>query len=204
MKEEVLDIYDEQMNLIGSEKRSQVHINGCWHQTFQTWLYCEKGVRKFLIFQKRHLNKEVGGGLYDITAAGHLVTGESVSEGIREIEEELGIVVDFRELIYLGVLNQTYIEDKIIDREFCNVFICKTDLGIDCFRPQTGEVSGIVLIEAEEMLSLITGRKEYVECIGFDQDDKGIRVNIQKELSILNFMPHSEEYYTLVLEAALK
>ncbi|WNQ12825.1 NUDIX domain-containing protein [Paenibacillus aurantius] len=43
-----------------------------------------------LLLQRRHPGKDTYPGLFDITAAGHLEAGENVSDGIRELKEELG------------------------------------------------------------------------------------------------------------------
>lgn len=36
MKKEFLDIYNENMEWIGTEERSVVHSKGYWHKTFRT------------------------------------------------------------------------------------------------------------------------------------------------------------------------
>ena len=40
---ELLDIYDEKGNLIGTEDRKIVHEKGLWHKTVHCWLYDDKG-----------------------------------------------------------------------------------------------------------------------------------------------------------------
>ncbi len=43
MADELIDIFDENMNLLGTAMKSQAHREGLWHKTFHCWLarrYC--------------------------------------------------------------------------------------------------------------------------------------------------------------------
>ena len=37
-RDELIDIYDQNMNLLGTAPRSQAHSEGLWHQTFHCWI----------------------------------------------------------------------------------------------------------------------------------------------------------------------
>ena len=77
-----------------------------------------------LLFQLRHKDKDTYPGLLDVSCAGHLQSGETVEDGVRELEEELGITVPFHELIPCGmVAEENIISEHVVDREFNHIFI---------------------------------------------------------------------------------
>ncbi|WP_372454640.1 NUDIX hydrolase, partial [Priestia aryabhattai] len=77
---------------------------GLWHQTFHCWIYRVVNDQIEMLFQKRHPQKDTCPDLLDITSAGHLLASEQPCDGVRELEEELGLSVSFEELDKLGVI----------------------------------------------------------------------------------------------------
>ena len=99
---ELFDVYDEALNHIGVKARADVHRDGDWHQVFHCWVIGrDVDGDAFVILQKRAPKADYPGKI-DISAAGHLEAGETVRDGVREIEEELGLQVQFEDLIPLG------------------------------------------------------------------------------------------------------
>ena len=92
MADEIIDIYDCNMNHLGTAPRSQAHKEGLWHKAFHCWIVkrASDGNHRVLL-QLRSKNKDSHPSLLDISAAGHLQAGETPKDGIREIEEELGL-----------------------------------------------------------------------------------------------------------------
>ena len=84
---ERLDVLDELGAHVGVERRDVVHRDGLWHRCFHLWVLSGGGV----LLQRRAADKDAFGGMLDATAAGHLLAGESVADGVREAEEELGV-----------------------------------------------------------------------------------------------------------------
>lgn len=151
---ELLDIYDEFGNHIGTEDRSIVHKDALWHKTVHCWLYNKDG---YVYFQRR---KEEG-TLYT-TASGHIQAGESVKEGFgREIEEELGYKINYENAELVGVVNfvldrENKDESMFRDRAFANVYVCEFDDDASKFKYDPNEVSALVLVSAKEALDLFT------------------------------------------------
>ena len=100
---EILDIFDSSMNLIGTADREEVHKKGYWHQTFQGWIIKKREGKVYVVAQKRDKRKKTAPNMLDITAAGHLHAGETPLDGVRELEEELGIRIEPEKLINLGI-----------------------------------------------------------------------------------------------------
>ena len=92
-----------------------------------------------------------------MTAAGHYASGETIREGVREVEEELGIKVDFDDLISLGIRVDAARVGLLLDYEFSDVFFLINDDPIEKYTLQAEEVSEIVSFKVDDGLSLVSG-----------------------------------------------
>ena len=202
MKQEYFDIYNENMVLIGTEPRSKVHKEGYWHKTFQCWFICDEGEKRYILFQKRHADKDTYPNLLDITAAGHLSAGETVVDGIRELKEELGLDIKFEELISIGVIQEKKVEENFIDAEFGNVFLYNCKIPIEEFILQAEEVVGMFKINLEDVIDLFENRKKYIDADGYEINRLENRQHMKLRLSKADFVPHDRNYYKKVFEAA--
>lgn len=204
MKQEILDIYDENMNYIGTAPRNEVHKNGYWHQTFQTWIIFKEKDREYILFQKRHKSKQTYPGFFDITAAGHLSAGEKVKDGIREIKEEIGINVDFKKLISIGIDKHILEETNFIDKEFCNVFLYECNISLNQYTLQSDEVSAIVKVSIDEAFLFFNKKIESFTGSGIEIDSKGYKKEVNYDIRKENIVPCDYKYYLKVLERAKK
>ena len=84
--EELLDVFDSNGELLGKSKpRAQVHKTGDWHKTVHVWIISSQGE---LLLQKRSESKESHPGLWDISCAGHIKSGQtSTDAAIKEARE---------------------------------------------------------------------------------------------------------------------
>lgn len=169
---EHFDIYDEALNHIGVKPRDAVHRDGDWHQVFHCWVIGRDAAgAAFVVLQKRALDRDYAGKI-DISAAGHLEAGENVCDGVREIEEELGLKVQFADLRPLGMrLGATKLND-FIDCQFCHVFFYQCNQPLETYRYQPEEILGLVKLGIEPGLSLFTGEASsvVVEAVGLGSD----------------------------------
>ncbi|WP_257213775.1 NUDIX hydrolase [Bacillus pumilus] len=90
------------------------------------WLLKKEYNTVYLYFQLRSPAKKDFPSLLDITAAGHLLADEQPSDGIREVEEELGLSIPFEDLTFAGVMQDEIHIPSFIDREFCHVYLYKS------------------------------------------------------------------------------
>lgn len=202
MSEEYFDIYDEKMKHIGMEKRSIVHKKGYWHKSFQCWFVFEEDNKEYILFQRRHKDKDTCPNLLDITSAGHLSAGERVEDGIRELEEELGVKVSYEELIPLGVIVEQKAEETFIDNEFANVFLYKCKIPMENFTLQKEEVTGMFKLPLKGASDLIEGSIKSLEAEGYIIDESGKRKYVTLEVSKEDFVPHDLSYYRKVFSEA--
>ena len=201
---EYLDIYDENMNPIGYTSRKEVHKKGYWHLTFQCWIISICGDNKYILFQKRHWNKKTFPNYFDVSAAGHLCYGEKVEDGIRELEEELGLKVNFNDLIPIGIIKQQHAEDTFIDNEFCNVFLYVCNKPLKEYLLQEDEVSALISLNIHSFNSLIIGKKSRILGKGIKFNENNEIIDVTECIELNNIVPHGTEYYLKVISVASK
>lgn len=153
--DEPLDVLDELGAWQGVKGRAAVHRDGDWHRCFHLWVLSGDGV----LLQRRSAAKDAFPGMLDATAAGHLTAGESVADGAREAEEELGVAFTLAELEDLG--ERTVVDhptDATTNREFQHVFLARDP------RPLEGwtafdrvEVAGLAWIGLADFTALVFG-----------------------------------------------
>ncbi len=89
MNEEIFDVVNERDEVIGQERRSEVHRLGLQHRAVHVLIFNERGE---VFLQKRSMRKDTFPGLWDSSASGHLDTGETYDNcAVREVREELGL-----------------------------------------------------------------------------------------------------------------
>lgn len=199
---EYLDIFDEDENLIGKALRADAHKNGYWHRTFQCFIIKKKNGKIFMLFQKRHPLKDTSPNLFDISSAGHLVSGEGIEDGVRELKEELGVDVNFSELIPALVYKEEYDGKTYMDREHCHVYFYMSNEKIENYSLQPEEVVGLVEIELNGLIKLLNGDTASVQANGFEVDSQGNRHEVNKQLFKSEFVPHGDEYYREIFKRA--
>ena len=176
---EFFDIYDEDLRQIGIKARDAVHRDGDWHQVFHCWVIGrDPDGSTFVILQKRADDKEMYAGKIDLSAAGHLEAGESVSDGVRELEEELGLRVDFEELVAVGRRVGVKKVKKSVDYQICHVFFYESDRELTEYVYQTDEIAGLLKLPIADGLKLFAGELDSVtvDAVGLDSDRVRIRV----------------------------
>jgi isopentenyldiphosphate isomerase len=144
MDDELLDVFDDRGWHVGTKRRGDVHRDGDWHLAFHLWVVAPGGV----LFQRRARAKAAWPGYLDASAAGHLVAGEAVRDGLREADEELGTAYAFDDLAPLGVHRVDEVERSgLVNRELQHVFAIRDDRPLARW---TGfdrvELDGLVLV----------------------------------------------------------
>jgi isopentenyldiphosphate isomerase len=129
--EELWDELDEQGNPTGRKiTKKEAHGKGLWHACVHVWIYNDKAE---ILVQKRSQKMDICPGLWDISSAGHLSSGEDPIEcAAREASEELNLKIPREELKKVGYkkmstrLKSTFKKD-FIHTEFVHVYLWKYD-----------------------------------------------------------------------------
>ena len=166
---EKFDIYDEALRHIGVKSRQAVHRDGDWHQVFHCWVIGrERDGGEFVILQIRNDDKDMYPGKVDISAAGHLEAGESVADGVREIEEELGLRVKFENLVPLGRRLGISRYRDMVDCQISHVFLYECSQRLADYNYRKEEIAGLLKLPLDTGLSLLSGQVDnvMVEAVG--------------------------------------
>ena len=153
---EYIDIVNEEGLATGVvESRSDVHKMGLWHRTVHIWLINDNNE---ILLQKRSLNKESHPGLWDISCAGHVSSGETSREAaLKELYEELGILALEEELEFLFSQKtcSTQNNGKYIDKEIHDTFRLLKNIHIEKIRIQEEEIEAVKYVSFEVFEDLV-------------------------------------------------
>ena len=194
--DELLDILDESGRPVGEiVAKSEAHRLGLWHRCFHCWICGSDPEGPYLLLQRRAATKDTWPGYLDITAAGHLSAGEETLDGLREVEEELGLRVNPERLVPLGTRK---VEQQIpvgYDREFHEVFLLADDTPPESLRLQKEEVEAIYRLNLHDVEALYekgsAPAREYAT-------GKTSTMHINQS----EFIPQNEDYLAQVTRAA--
>lgn len=188
--DELLDILDETGEPTGRIAwKSKAHRDGLWHRCFHCWILDPNG--PYLLVQRRAYIKDTWPGYLDVTAAGHLAAGEKSLDGLREVEEELGLRVEPDRLVPLGTRR---IEQEIPagrDREFHEIFLLFDSTPPSELRLQTEEVDAVLRIRLEDAPKLYEQESIPAEEWRFGE-------RFPTRVSLADFVPNKDEYLSWV------
>jgi len=193
---ELLDYFDDKLNWLGTATREEVHKTGLWHQTFHCWIIRKSGNKKYVLFQRRSAEKKSYPNALDITAAGHLLAGETKEDGLRELNEELGIDAQLSDLNYLGIrMSSAKVGDSIVNQEFAHVYLLEWDIALQDYKLQENEVSGIVQVELNNGLKLLSGEVDKVSAEGYQVNKNGQKEPVEINIGLSDIIPRIDNYY---------
>lgn len=173
---ELFDIYDEGLKHIGVKRREAVHRDGDWHQVFHCWVIGRAADGDpFLVLQKRRSHLDYPNKI-DISAAGHLEAGETERDGVRELEEELGLRVAYEDLIPLGRRVGVHRIGDFVDCQICHVFLYECDAPLEDYTYRREEVAGLVKLRIEDAMRLHAGEVDCVQAAAHGLGASEIRV----------------------------
>ncbi len=185
MQDEIIDLVDTTNKIIGQIGKNESHKSAKWHRTVSFILVDSK--RKLIYFQDKAKVSELNSEDFFVKLnGGHLLSGETPEQGIRELEEELGIKVHPDKLIPMGI-DQTAVDfsDKYKIREFMYYFIVDVEDVLNKVKFQDSEVSSLIYFDPEHALKLILGAAKEMTGIVYD-GEKELEVTL-KPTAFKNF-----------------
>ena len=165
--EELIDVLDENGVKTGEIlTRKEIHKRGLWHRAIAVAVINEQNQ---ILVQQRSFKKEKNTGMWDISVAGHISSGQdALSAASREINEEisvnLGFNVDIKEFRYMfSYRKEEILKENYIERQFYDFFILrKNGLRTEDIKVQESEVEQIKFVSVSELNEMIEN-KEIVE-----------------------------------------
>lgn len=194
----MIDVRDESGGRTGRVVwKSAAHRLGLWHRCFHCWICTPRtdAGGPFLLAQRRAAVKDTWPGRLDVTAAGHLAAGEEPLDGLRELEEELGLRADPGRLVPLGTRRVELEIPGRLDREFHDVFLLVDDTPPENLRLQREEVEAVLRIDLDAAGALwsagSTPAREYP-----------VGGSFETRVGPGEFVPYEDDYLRLVSFAA--
>ena len=145
---ELLDIYDENMKLLGQAERELAHAQGMLHPVVHVWILSQWNGEPALVFQQRAFDKKDFPGYYDLAVGGHVDVGEAMlTSALREMREEIGLEAEEKDLTFCGIYREECRLGAFYNREFAHVYLYRE--AAPCFHPGP-EVARMVWVTLEE------------------------------------------------------
>jgi isopentenyldiphosphate isomerase len=196
--DELIDVRDEAGEPTGEVVwKSEAHRRGLWHRCIHCWIFgVDAGTGEpYLLVQRRAATKDTWPGYLDLTVGGHLAAGEEPLDGLREVEEELGLRVEPTRLMPLGMRRTEQEIPEGLDREFQDVFLVRDDTPPGDLRLQREEVEAVLRIGLDNAETLgAAGSAPARE--HRDGDVSEVRVHVS------DFVPSTDDYLRRVAVAA--
>ena len=157
--EEMIDVLDENGIKTGDiVTRKRVHQEGLWHRAIAVAIINEKNE---ILIQQRSATKDKNPNKWDISAAGHISSGQdSLMAATREINEEvsvnLGFNVEVKEFRYMySFRKQEVFADDYIENQFYDFFILRQNgLSKESIKFQESEVQAIDFVTISQLNEL--------------------------------------------------
>ena len=143
---ELIEVIDDNGNFTGEVVDiKELHDRNLLHHEI---VVCIVNDNREVLLQKRSANKRYNANKWAVLA-GHVDAKESLEDAaLREIKEELGVSVQKRELIPLGIHNLTY------------YYFVKSNLKEDDFVLQKEELSAVKWVPINEVITRILNRDD--------------------------------------------
>ena len=195
--DEKIDALDEHGKPTGEVVwKSEAHRQGIWHRCFHCWVTGTYDAGEpYLLVQRRAAAKSTWPGRLDVTAAGHLAAGEKPLDGLRELEEELGLSPDPERLVPLGTRRIQQDIPQGCDREFHDVFLLNDETPAKELNLQEEEVESVISLGLEDVERL--GAGEVVDVREWSKTGE-----VFNEISIEDFVPNEDDYLAKIARAA--
>ncbi len=192
---ELLRVYDANLECLGEKPRSAVHRDGDWHLTFHGWVV-DPNQGGALILQRRGRTHRNYPGLFDVSAAGHYLAGENGLDGMRELEEELGVRASAGQVYHLGVRTSVCITDQLRDFEFQDVYAIVDGRRLSEYRPDPDEVDGVAWVRLADGMALAEGRVASIRVPFLRAFDRQLT---EESLALTDIMPSKDKYFLKML-----
>jgi len=150
--QEIIDVCDSNGNYTGQKlPRNEIHKNKLWHRTVHIQIF---DFDKRTLFQLRSKDKDSFPNKLDVSAAGHISSGEKIiTAALRELEEELGLRLEENRLEYINdFASEQAMPNGDVDREIQSFFIAKiTENEKLMIKIQESEVQKIIWFTGPEL-----------------------------------------------------
>lgn len=159
MPDELIDIFDENNGVVVEKKMKNIaHSDGSWHRVAHIWMFNNK---KEVLLQLRSKDKASYPDMWDISCAGHVSAGEEViTSALRELSEEVGLVVEESHLLFWKVYPKKAVYKELINNEFFYIYFLQYNGRVEDICVQVEEVQKVQFFSIEQIRNMLKNTPE--------------------------------------------
>lgn len=132
--------------------RRQAYQDGDWIGTFNLWIVT-RNPEPAILYQQRSPQAKWAPHKLDVTGGGHLQAGERLTDGLREVEEELGKRYSPHDLIHLGrKLYVGFNPDSTSHNNIIDLYMIEDDAPLHSYHLEPSEVFALCVCPVKELL----------------------------------------------------
>lgn len=196
---EIIDIYDAAFNHKGTMERKETYKHPVWSHASHTWIFNPE--TRTVILQKRSPNLSMYPNTFFVSAGGAYGEGEELHHATREVEEELNIDIDFKDMTHLGRrMSALTLPSGDISRAFTDLFFYQSEKPVTDYIPDHNEVHGLYEAPIAELEQLFAGQTDQVQPTGilYDAETKTWQ-NDTCTATTDAFFPQFDDYYLKIM-----
>ena len=161
--------------------REEAWKNQDWIGTFNLWILTKNPVPA-VIYQIRSEASSWAPGKLDVTAGGHYSAGEEIQDGLREVEEELGVKYDFTKLIGWGRKMHVSPDELGQGRHnIVDIFLIEDERPINEYQLQKDEVFDLCVCPVDELVKVHTIDGYAFEAESVDHDGQKFMKQVTRD-----------------------
>lgn len=151
MREQEIDIYDEQGNPTGEVlKYTQTHDKELWHPITLVWVYNSQGE---VLLAHRTAERDGFPNSWDVSASGHIQSGDSaIATAVHVLREGLGVQVKPNEMMQIGLVKDSFpLVNGKTHNEHATIFMTHRDVNLERLELQSSDVDGARWMSLREL-----------------------------------------------------
>jgi hypothetical protein len=161
-----------------------------WIGTFNLWIVQDSPVPA-IVYQQRSPKSNWAPKKLDVTAGGHYEAGERISQGLREVREELGKNYKFKDLQYCGRKLHVGPDTKNRMRQnVVDIFIIRDNAPLSSYTLEEKEVYALCVCPISKLIKAHTDKKHSFVAKGIDYAGKPIDIKVTQ-----NSFPYNWDNY---------
>ena len=154
LEKDLIDVLDCNGLRTGEKlQRKEIHELGKWHRAVHFYLFDSENN---ILLQKRSNFVDHYPNMLSISLTGHIDAGEGSFQALkREIEEELSLNSEKMDIQFLfSFKREAVLNPKYIDRQFNDVYMCKTDFNLKDLKKDESETAQFILVSLKKFIKM--------------------------------------------------
>jgi hypothetical protein len=161
------------------KSREQAYRDGNWTGTFNLWIVTTNP-RPAIIYQQRSSKKAWAPNLLDVTAGGQFQAGEKLTDGLREVDEELGKYYKPEDVTYLGRKLYMGLTNGMSHNNIIDIYMIEDNSPLNSYALEITEVYALCACPIKELLKVHHDPTYNFKVKGLTANGKEINITVNK------------------------